>query len=275
MSLIQPKPVPWPIAQGLITNPNLLDKMGFLIPFWGNQKRIYDLIQGGAATIGGATPSLLSTVNTSHGMGVHRASGSGGAAYYTVNSGITQNQYTLMSVAEVFPDANYKAMIDDDNNPTSRVFQFRATTAELPEFIVWNTSVSLFSIVGTTNLSNAVHVIMAKVDGNDASIWVDGKNEGSVTISGTPATPNSTFRLFDRKVSVYIPFYGRQLLTGAWDRALSDEEMQEVGLDPFQLIRMADDYPAWVVAAAGGASIPVLMNNMRGGMNHMRGGFIN
>lgn len=258
------KPAQWAVTPGLVA-PEwrwFWRDVGACYPFW-NDLRITDLVSGETESPQGSEQATrFSYVGGLRGTGIARTTGGGGNAYFAANSGITQNQYTLMSVATITADVNNKAFIDDDAGSSNRKFQFRTNTAEAAQFIPFNTSNSAFSATGTTTLST--NVVIARVLGNIGSIWVDGINEAEVTISGTPNTPNARVRLFDRKIAGFVPFSGTQFMVALFNSALSDHEIRMLSRDPFGPFRMFDEARVvYALPAVGGLSIPVAMHQYR------------
>ena len=236
------KPDEWGFDSGLVATKWgwFWSHIGFCFPFWSSLQ-ITDLARRSIIS----DPSGTDTTRfTFKGGGIHRTSEGGGEAFYTVNSGITQNQYTLISVATVEQNDFIKSFFDDDSGGGDRKFQFRADTNEDAQFIVFNTAGAAFTATGTTRLLHpAIHVIIARVLGSVGSIWIDGIKEDEVTITGSPETPNTTVRLFERKVAAFTPFFGTQFMIAAIDRAFSDSEIEIVSRDPFGPFRMADEIP--------------------------------
>ena len=222
-----------------------------------------------------ATPDremLTGTLGVKIGAGLSNDVGRNGkAARATANNGLQfdfpkfsngSNKWTVASFC--INDAGYnnnRNPFDGDAPAEARIFQLRLDGDNRPNFIAFDTTVS--GVVGVTAsapiVAGAAVMLVGRVDGNEASVWADGKFGASGSISGTPILPSASNAKL--KVGTYGSvasgaagnFPGQMLWNLFWNRALSASEIKSLSDNPWQIF--APRETRLFVPVGGGGSV--------------------
>ena len=142
----------------------------------------------------------------------------------------------------------------DDDNGTTRAYQFRLNASNGVDFIRFNTSVSAFTAstgaLSSTQLVNGF-VAIARSNGLSISVYASGVTSGSATMTGTPQPRNSTAQLYSRKGAT-IPFSGSIVITVDFDYALPDSAISSLLTNPWQLF--GTPMPIYTKTSSGAAA---------------------
>jgi hypothetical protein len=145
--------------------------------------------------------------------------------------------------------------IDCDDGGSARIFQLRFNSSNQPDFIPFNTGGSTFAATGSAAAPTIRPVLLlGRVSGTSVSVWLDGVQVGSNTLTGTAATVGqaSTTVTIAAGHNGGSNFGGLIYLAGHAARAWSDAEIVSVSANPWQLFA-PQQRRLWVGAAAGGA----------------------
>jgi hypothetical protein len=134
----------------------------------------------------------------------------------------------IIKPADVTAGTNY-TIIDRDNYPTSRNFQFRINSSGKIETIFWDTTAALWFTAGTTTLvaGNKYHVT-GTYDGINSKVYINGKLEKTVAHTGflqTNANGAVTVGMYSDGFSQ--PFNGVIDEVVYYNTALSDDTIAE------------------------------------------------
>lgn len=111
------------------------------------------------------------------------------------------------------------------------------------------------SVFGPTAVNDSVwHRLMATFDGTTHRLYLDGKAEGSGTMT-TATTLNTVFAVgWSGYTATPLIFGGSIDCPCAWDRCLSADEARLDALDPWAPMRPSDDLPLYHAAAPAASS---------------------
>ena len=216
-----------PLAQGL----------GFALVFNEGAGAPYNLVSSHSTTLTGT--GLKWNVRSLGLSQTHPTSGSG--HYDTVTwFGTRTNRYSLFLLGQ--PDAvgTIQSMLDDDNN-TTRIFQFRTSAGNVGQFIFFDTVPNAYTAGGTsaiavgTNFSLAATLDASKV----GTLYFNGKSEGTAAGANTIATPTTTVRVFERKVGAtpQITTGGLYVANGWPARTLTASDILWLHAEPYAFLQ--------------------------------------
>ena len=171
---------------------------------------------------------------TMFGVGTKREAASTlGTGYIDLNAPLTSD-FTLLTV-HVPTSGNM--LLDYDGNP--RTLQFRWFSNNGVQFIYFNTAGSPFfsTITGAGSFVNRLCVSAAVKKGALITAYTQGIAASSETITGTPQSPPTVLRAFNRRDSTFAGYNGVQIYSAWYNRALSSEEIAQISQNPWQLFR--------------------------------------
>lgn len=135
-----------------------------------------------------------------------------------------------------------------------RVFQLRLTSGRAPEFIAFNTGGSAFTATGSTALSLNDDVVMAgRVSGGVASVWLGGRQQASISVTGTArglGTVAGSELAINAQANGANLFDGSLYLGAYFDFGLSDAELAAVSATPWRIVE--PERRIWLPAAVAG-----------------------
>jgi hypothetical protein len=130
-----------------------------------------------------------------------------------------------------------RTVFSSDFFPSPRIFQLRFSATDLPEVIWFDTVPNAFTVAGAITSPASGRIVLAgRQDGTALTVWMNGVNSGSGTITGTPQTIaaanvlgiGNNYRNNTQVAYFQSDIYGVYL----WNRALTDAEMVEIGQNP-------------------------------------------
>ena len=129
--------------------------------------------------------------------------------------------------------------LDSDDQAGVRMFQLRFNASNQFEFVAFNTAISAFTATSSTTMQlNRVASIAGSVRGTAVSVWANGLNAGSATLTGTLESSASII-MIGRRLTGAGPqqFTGNILVAARWNRALTEREHFLLHHDPYVLFR--------------------------------------
>jgi len=171
---------------------------------------------------------------TMFGVGTKREAASTlGTGYIDLDAPLTSD-FTLLTV-HVPTSGNM--LLDYDGSP--RTLQFRWFSNNGVQFIYFNTAGSPFfsTITGAGSFVNRLCVSAAVKKGALITAYTQGIAAPSDTITGTPQSPPTVLRAFNRRDATFAGYNGVQIYSAWYNRALSSEEIAQISENPWQLFR--------------------------------------
>lgn len=166
--------------------------------------------------------------------------------------------YTLFSFQSASTSsANQQCVIDDDNG-TTRGFQFRVNNTGAAEFIPFTAGGSPTVVTGATvtaaRAASGFTMAATVTAAGAAAVWT-GATKVTGSMGAAPRAPSSTIALLNRKpggtqTPTTLPVY----IAAAWSRVLTDGELQSLALNPWQLFEPEND-PVFYSLGGGGVTV--------------------
>ncbi len=168
--------------------------------------------------------------------------------------------YTLLAV--VLDDTGRSVNrnpFDADNTSGTRVFQFRVDSGNKLSFIPFNTPGSNWPVGGVTNTpSDRPIVIAARAQNNNLSVWLEGRQDGTSTASGTLRTLQTSgaqLSIGATPTASYTQGFGGQIyLCVHYPYALSDAELSSIRTPGAAFGFVFAPRSIWVPVSVGGGS---------------------
>lgn len=230
-----------PLAQGLIS--------AFTIASQGTADAVSGRLIGANNSPGGAR------VVGAYGVG---STYSGTSADLATLQSQPGSVFTLFAVVRDPASSAYRIILDFDA-VSSHVFQLRATNANAWEFIRFDTgTLPYFATGGTATAGD--HTIVAVSNGSAMTLYVDGVQVATGTISNTPQGYSSTSLIIGASLSgaanvggiTAYPYTGTVYSAGVATRAWGLSDAKEFARNPWQLFEVRRR--VWVPAGGGAAA---------------------
>ena len=208
---------------------------------------VYDAVTGKFTRVTEASNMGISGADSYQGL--RRTDGASTAnGYIDVSSSAISPSFTIVSQFRSIHNGDPARSLLDDDNDSARKFQYRldGTTSanSYLNFIYFNTTGSVFSS-GTPAGSikeGKIHVGCGRILSNGTlDVFLDGIKGTTGTVTGTPATTNNTFRIFNKKTSA-AAFGGDIFLELVFNIGLSDDQIRIISNNPWQVFIPNSNY---------------------------------
>lgn len=153
--------------------------------------------------------------------------------------------------------AVYGIVGSQEDSLASSGFGLKPSSGNLWRFILFDAG-GQKNAVGANVELNKVQFAVGKTDGSTASVWVDGRQQGSIAHSGI--SYSGTNRLLVGQ-SINSGFDGAVLLWLYWERALSDAEVRALSANPWQVLK-APSRERWIEVGGGGGPTAISFSSV-------------
>lgn len=130
-----------------------------------------------------------------------------------------------------------------------------ATTGSVPKFVYWRSDVATAVVGATTVAIGQWYTVGVVLSGTTATIYLDGKIDGSGTVAGAITATAGNFRVGFAGAYTGAAWDGQIALFCLWTRPQPPDEALSLSVDPYQ-VWVRDEQPV-VAGATAPAAAPV------------------
>lgn len=205
----------------------------------------------------GAAGDLIQTVSS---IGRAVTASSTRSQYYTgTNAG---SEYTLVCLCGYYNSGLIQQLVASDSTAiAARALQFRIDSTSKPELIVFNTLGTAFSVTGATGVpvDGSPFVVAGRVRGTELTVWLNGVQIGSATLTGTVRTlTGKLIHIANDGRSNNSPCTSNLFGAAVFAGAMSDGELQQINRPETYWSSVYAPRRIWVPVSAGAPSLPTL-----------------